>query len=82
MFIGTTYLDIYTLTNNDVRYEKMFTKQAKKKKKPIRWTFLVGYSDNIVSSHSLTDLNSKSSKRFNNSSYISLKSRMKDCLKL
>jgi len=32
MFIGTNYLDIYTLTNNDVRYEKMFTKQAKKKK--------------------------------------------------
>jgi len=34
----------------------MFTKQEKKK--PIRWTFLVGYLDNIVSSHSLTDLNS------------------------
>ena len=31
MFIRTTYLDIYTLTNNDARYEKMFTKQAKKR---------------------------------------------------
>jgi hypothetical protein len=46
MFIGTNYLDIYTLTDNNARYEKMFTEQAKKKK-PIRLSRVRGVAAKI-----------------------------------
>lgn len=55
-FVGTKYLDIYTLTNNIAYYEKMLVKQVKEK--PQRGTYFIGYLYNVVNVYSLINLDS------------------------
>jgi hypothetical protein len=54
-FIGINYLDIYTFIDDVTHYEKML---KHKKKKVLRRTYAIGYSNNVISAHSLIDSNS------------------------
>lgn len=55
--MGTKYLDIYTLVDDVARYEKMLVEQAEKK--PLKGTYPIGCSNNIMSAHSLTNSDNK-----------------------
>lgn len=55
--MGTKYLDIYILIDDVARYKKMLVKQAEKN--PLKGIYPIGYSNNIMSAHSLTNSDNK-----------------------
>jgi hypothetical protein len=56
LFIEIKYLDIYTFTDDVIRYEKMLVTHTKNKS--FKGTYLVGYSVNVINIHPLNDLDS------------------------